>query len=774
MFGALGNDGAVYGIPCRGNTVLRIDPITQQVTQFGHDAFNDPEGRVFKYHGGALGSDGGIYCSPWDAAKVLRVDTVTQRVGTIGDELPGGGWIGDVAALDKCVYGIPRRANFVLKIDTQAHTVCHIGAALDDDDNSKYCLGVLGDDGCVYGVPNNADRVLKIDPSTQHVGYVGGSLGKGGDKWEGAARGVDGRLYCSPCFADQVLCIDVAHQTVYRIGKKMSTKTGNMFNGGMVAAADGNLYAYHHPRHKKILRVCPPLFYQEQQEQPPSLGAALFDYKQMTAHIVAHWSALLESAEAEGERTEATTLVCSYMKECSLAVQSEVVLREVLAIVRRNDAHYWPLLRVCCLDSLEPLLRLLLKDAEAGKLEEADLSKYLQLEANCRFRREAQDLALTAEGMRAVSVLLERDEAVRLSSRFRAPPLHSLAVSLLADMLSPAIQEWSQRGRKGSSNRRPEAKRRASRPDGGENFDFVRATIEEAAALPGLLQYLYAPCVFDKQAGQMRCRHSSVCQHAVVHRLSNTESDDWVQACLECAVDTTASKEDREHAVASIEALFGHLSHLLDVKSRVGFPNPLGAPVVNVGRLDARFDGWLPRLVQLSDKQLYRLADMRIVYAVLNHKLTLPPAMLVFLFDIVGIVALLVSFVAVTTQMVREGGKPLTQTDKTLLGVVSACGVYQLIREVQQAVNMNRIGLLRSYITDASNLLQLATSAACLTVVSVALSDDASGRASAGYRELIAFSICVITLGLQPSTRPMPPFPFRPVSPHESAVRAPL
>ena len=68
--GAIGVDGAVYAMPCDTNSVLRIDPGTNETRLIGVT----PGGKN-KWQGGVLGPDGFIYAVPADASTILKIDT---------------------------------------------------------------------------------------------------------------------------------------------------------------------------------------------------------------------------------------------------------------------------------------------------------------------------------------------------------------------------------------------------------------------------------------------------------------------------------------------------------------------------------------------------------------------------------------------------------------------------------------------------------------------------------------------------------------------------
>ena len=78
------------------DAVLRVDPVTREVTTFG--AEDIPPGRN-KWYGGIRGPDGCVYGVPYTANHVLKIDPKKQSVEMLGDfsDVPGGWrWHGGV------------------------------------------------------------------------------------------------------------------------------------------------------------------------------------------------------------------------------------------------------------------------------------------------------------------------------------------------------------------------------------------------------------------------------------------------------------------------------------------------------------------------------------------------------------------------------------------------------------------------------------------------------------------------------------------------------
>lgn len=71
-------------MPCHADSVLKIDPVTQEVTTFGGPWPGD-----WKWHGGVLAGDGCIYAIPQKAEQVLKIDVANQTCALIGKKFPG-------------------------------------------------------------------------------------------------------------------------------------------------------------------------------------------------------------------------------------------------------------------------------------------------------------------------------------------------------------------------------------------------------------------------------------------------------------------------------------------------------------------------------------------------------------------------------------------------------------------------------------------------------------------------------------------------------------
>jgi hypothetical protein len=243
--GVLANDGNIYGIPCNAETVLKINPTTGEVTTFG-----GPFKGQNKWYGGLLARDGCIYGIPNCADRVIKIDPATQTATTIGDgAIPLGGWKwhGGVVGTDGTIYGMPSHADSVVKIVPSTGEVKEIGGPFPESTyhkgqkrTYKYGGGVVGTDGCVYALPSDADSVIKIIPETEEVRVIGPRFSNRINKWQNGFTGRDGAIYAIPCDADAVLKIVPETEEVLLVGGPF-TEGKEKWEGGVVGD-DGAMY----------------------------------------------------------------------------------------------------------------------------------------------------------------------------------------------------------------------------------------------------------------------------------------------------------------------------------------------------------------------------------------------------------------------------------------------------------------------------------------------------------------------------------------------------
>ena len=117
--GVLGGDGCVYAMPSDSDHVLRVSTRpgeTPTVSNIGRtlefETFNQN-----KWQNGFLGADDCIYGIPLKSETVLRIDPVTAEVSTIGGPFKGHNkWEGGVVGLDGALYCMPLKCHQVMAI----------------------------------------------------------------------------------------------------------------------------------------------------------------------------------------------------------------------------------------------------------------------------------------------------------------------------------------------------------------------------------------------------------------------------------------------------------------------------------------------------------------------------------------------------------------------------------------------------------------------------------------------------------------------------------
>lgn len=225
----LAHDNMIYGVPCFAKKVIKIDPVTSKVTQFGE---NLPAGE-WMWHGGAIAPCGTIYGVPCNAEAVLKICPSTEEVSLIGT-LPKGRnkWYGALLGRDGCVYGMAYKAKGVLRINPRTDDVRVIG---DFQESFKWHGGTVGVDGCIYAFPSHADTVLRITPPSvcpADDGAHGVTLQElelssrcdpttmiGKYKWGGGATDREGNIFGIPSDAQCVLRLDPRTGEVITFGQ---------------------------------------------------------------------------------------------------------------------------------------------------------------------------------------------------------------------------------------------------------------------------------------------------------------------------------------------------------------------------------------------------------------------------------------------------------------------------------------------------------------------------------------------------------------------------
>lgn len=165
-----------------------------------------------KYIGGAKVGNV-IYAAPFDSTTILKIDTLTDTVTEFGSIAGTGKYWGAVASGTN-IYCIPHDASSVLKIDTLTDTVSTFGSL--GSTAGKWAGGVLASNGNIYCVPYNSTSILKINPTTDTVSTFGSFSGSA--KWaECTLHPTVSRIYCAPYNASTVLVINPSADTTSTI-----------------------------------------------------------------------------------------------------------------------------------------------------------------------------------------------------------------------------------------------------------------------------------------------------------------------------------------------------------------------------------------------------------------------------------------------------------------------------------------------------------------------------------------------------------------------------
>ena len=142
------------------------------------------------------------------------------------------------------------------------------------------------------------------------------------------------------------------------------------------------------------------------------------------------------------------------------------------------------------------------------------------------------------------------------------------------------------------------------------------------------------------------------------------------------------------------------------------------------------------------------MSDNRLVRTVLNHKLTMPSAVLSFLYDMLSALVLLSSFVTVRVPLVSRDDAPLEPSSVVHLCAIAVCSVYQLHREAKQAMAFHKLKILTGYLKDGKNMLEVLTAATGLAVVFTSILGGGGLRASVGFRLFITTTAILVWFNL--------------------------
>jgi len=142
---------------------------------------------------------------------------------------------------DKCVYGAPRNAEKLLRINTDTWEVSQIGI-LDEADvttnvyGHHYCGRLVGN--CLYCPPRLADYLLVINLDTYEIDKIYHPVFKD-NCYNGAILHPNGKLYFTPMRGSRLAEFDPGSMSIRMIGPKISAY---LFGG--CTYSDGRIFSY--------------------------------------------------------------------------------------------------------------------------------------------------------------------------------------------------------------------------------------------------------------------------------------------------------------------------------------------------------------------------------------------------------------------------------------------------------------------------------------------------------------------------------------------------
>ena len=131
----------------------------------------------------------------------------------LGEKLEGEGrkWLGNVAAPNGSIYGIPYNARRVAKFNPADKSITDIGPDFGGD-GAKWTRGAMTNGGVIFCLPYNSltNGILKIDTNTDNVTVLDVNLlpERGYYMWKSCAAAVDGCIYFMPCHARRIMKLD--------------------------------------------------------------------------------------------------------------------------------------------------------------------------------------------------------------------------------------------------------------------------------------------------------------------------------------------------------------------------------------------------------------------------------------------------------------------------------------------------------------------------------------------------------------------------------------
>lgn len=173
--GVKGPNGKIYGIPSDAHHILVIDPSSNSTELISLDNHADDNGPLsygkFKWAGGILAANGMIYGIPDRSNSVLIINPFTNEfdvdtLSNISETALKGHWHDAVIDSQGRIFCLPWRDSRVIVIDTKSNTYS-LSKSIEGfpDNDLKWGSGALGRDGKIYGIPAKTRSILVLDPA---------------------------------------------------------------------------------------------------------------------------------------------------------------------------------------------------------------------------------------------------------------------------------------------------------------------------------------------------------------------------------------------------------------------------------------------------------------------------------------------------------------------------------------------------------------------------------------------------------------------------------
>lgn len=260
-------NNCIYGIPCHADSVLKINALTNEITELKWDEALPraaPHHQKWKYHGAAVSDiDGCIYCIPQAAEHVLKFNPKTEEFEFIGPQFKGvNKWYGGLLLRDGAIYGVCQNATGILRIDPSTQQ-CTIHGSFPEG-HYKWHGGVHHTNGYLYCIPAHADRVLKVEPGLEpKLTIIGDNLRTGEHRSDGKYKFLGGAVggdcvYFFPSDSDYVVEVNTKTDEVREVGpnlRNFESMRNNKWQNGFTAV-DGSIYGI--PlKGSTVLRIIP-------------------------------------------------------------------------------------------------------------------------------------------------------------------------------------------------------------------------------------------------------------------------------------------------------------------------------------------------------------------------------------------------------------------------------------------------------------------------------------------------------------------------------------